>query len=77
MKAKRKVEGEEIRKIKDVPENELFRCIDTRTGMPQDEVYRLEGYDCAVKHYEAIMLNDANQYLYLRSDRKVLVGFTL
>lgn len=76
MATKRKVEGEEVRFITEVPTGEFIRTITPRTGRVFDRVYVLDGYDRSQRKYVAHAFDDVNQEIFLASTRKVLVGFT-
>ena len=76
MATKRKVEGEEVRYITEVPNGEFIRTITLRTGRVFDRVYVLDGYDRSTRKYVAHAFDDVNQEIFLTSTRKVLVGFT-
>lgn len=76
MATKRKVEGEEIRLISEVPTGEFIRTVVPKTGRVMQRVYVLDGYDRSQRKYVAYAFDDVNQEIYLTSTRKVLVGFT-
>ena len=76
MATKRKVEGEEVRYITEVPAGEFIRTIAPKTGRVMQRVYVLDGYDCSQRRYVAHAFDDINQEIFLTSTRKVLVGFT-
>lgn len=76
MANKRKVEGEEIRLISDVPTGEFIRSIAPKTGRVVQRVYVLDGYDRSTRKYVAHAWDDINQEIYLTKTRQVLVGFT-
>lgn len=76
MATKRKVEGEEIRLISEVPTGEFIRSIVPKTGRVMQRVYVLDGYDRSQRKYVAHAFDDVNQEIFLTSSRKVLVGFT-
>lgn len=76
MATKRKVEGEEIRLISEVPTGEFIRSIVPKTGRVMQRVYVLDGYDRSTRKYTAHAFDDINQEIFLASTRKVLVGFT-
>lgn len=76
MATKRKVEGEEVRYITEVPTGTFIRTIAPRTGQVFDRVYVLDGYDRSQRRYVAHAFDDINQEIFLTSTRKVLVGFT-
>ena len=76
MATKRKVEGEEIRYITEVPTGTFIRSIVPKTGRVMQRVYVLDGYDRSQRRYVAHAFDDVNQEIFLASTRKVLVGFT-
>lgn len=76
MAAKRKVEGEEIRLISEVPTGEFIRSIAPKTGRVMQRVYVLDGYDRSTRKYVAHAWDDINQEIFLTKTRQVLVGFT-
>lgn len=76
MTTKRKVEGEEIRLISEVPTGEFIRSIVPKTGRVMQRVYVLDGYDRSTRKYVAHAWDDINQEIYLTKTRQVLVGFT-
>ena len=76
MATKRKVEGEEIRLISEVPTGEFIRSIVPKTGRVMQRVYVLDGYDRSTRKYVAHAWDDINQEIYLNKTRQVLVGFT-
>ena len=76
MATKRKVEGEEVRFITEVPTGEFIRTITPKTGRVMQGVYVLDGYDRSQRRYVAHAFDDVNQEIFLASTRKVLVGFT-
>ena len=76
MATKRKVEGEEVRYITEVPTGEFIRSIVPKTGRVMQKVYVLDGYDRSQRRYVAHAFDDVNQEIFLTSTRKVLVGFT-
>ena len=76
MATKRKVEGEEIRLISEVPTGEFIRSIVPKTGRVMQRVYVLDGYDRSTRKYVAHAWDDINQEIYLTKTRQVLVGFT-
>ena len=76
MATKRKVEGEEVRYITEVPTGSFIRSIAPRTDRGMQRVYVLDGYDRSQRKYVAHAFDDINQEIYLASNRKVLVGFT-
>lgn len=76
MATKRKVEGEEIRLISEVPTGTFIRSIVPKTGRVMQRVYVLDGYDRSQRRYVAHAWDDINQEICLASTRKVLVGFT-
>ena len=76
MATKRKVEGEEIRYITEVPTGTFIRSIVPKTGRVMQRVYVLDGYDRSQRKYVAHAFDDVNQEIFLASTRKVLVGFT-
>ena len=76
MATKRKVEGEEIRYITEVPTGEFIRTVVPKTGRVMQRVYVLDGYDRSQRRYIAHAFDDVNQEIFLASTRKVLVGFT-
>lgn len=76
MATKRKVEGEEVRLISEVPTGEFIRSIVPKTGRVMQRVYVLDGYDRSTRKYVAHAWDDINQEIFLASTRKVLVGFT-
>ena len=78
MATKRKVEGEEIRFITEVPTGEFIRTVSAKTGRVSSlqRVYVLDGYDRSLRKYVAHSYYDINEEIFLASTRKVLVGFT-
>ena len=76
MATKRKVEGEEIRLISEVPTGEFIRSNVPKTGRVMQRVYVLDGYDRSTRKYVAHAWDDINQEIYLTKTRQVLVGFT-
>lgn len=76
MATKRKVEGEEVRYITEVPTGEFIRTVVPKTGRVMQRVYVLDGYDRSQRKYVAHAFDDVNQEIFLASTRKVLVGFT-
>lgn len=76
MATKRKVEGEEVRYITEVPTGTFIRSIVPKTGRVMQRVYVLDGYDRSQRRYVAHAFDDVNQEIFLASTRKVLVGFT-
>ena len=76
MATKRKVEGEEVRYITEVPTGEFIRTVVPKTGRVMQRVYVLDGYDRSTRKYVAHAFDDINQEIFLASARKVLVGFT-
>lgn len=76
MATKRKVEGEEVRYITEVPTGSFIRTVVAKTGRVMQRVYVLDGYDRSHRKYVAHAFDDTNQEIYLASNRKVLVGFT-
>lgn len=76
MATKRKVEGEEVRYITEVPTGTFIRSIVPKTGRVMQRVYVLDGYDRSMRKYVAHAFDDVNQEIFLASTRKVLVGFT-
>lgn len=76
MATKRKVEGEEVRYITEVPTGTFIRSIAPKTGRVMQRVYVLDGYDRSTRKYVAHAFDDVNQEIFLTSTRKVLVGFT-
>ena len=76
MATKRKVEGEEVRLISEVPTGEFIRSIAPKTGRVMQRVYVLDGYDRSTRKYVAHAWDDINQEIYLTKTRQVLVGFT-
>lgn len=76
MATKRKVEGEEVRCITEVPTGTYIRSIAPKTGRVMQRVYVLDGYDRSQRRYVAHAFDDINQEIFLTSTRKVLVGFT-
>lgn len=76
MATKRKVEGEEVRYITEVPTGEFIRSVVPKTGRVMQRVYVLDGYDRPQRKYVAHAFDDVNQEIFLASTRKVLVGFT-
>lgn len=76
MATKRKVEGEEVRYITEVPTGTFIRSIAPKTGRVMQRVYVLDGYDRSQRKYVAHAFDDVNQEILLASTRKVLVGFT-
>lgn len=75
MATKRKVEGEGIRLVSEVPTGEFIRSIVPKTGRVMQRVYVLDGYDRSTRKYVAHAFDDINQEIFLASTRKVLVGF--
>ena len=76
MATKRKVEGEEVRFITEVPTGTFIRTVVPKTGRVMQKVYVLDGYDRSQRRYVAHAFDDVNQEIFLASTRKVLVGFT-
>ena len=76
MATKRKVEGEEVRFITEVPTGTFIRTVVPKTGRVMQRVYVLDGYDRSQRRYVAHAFDDINQEIFLTSTRKVLVGFT-
>lgn len=76
MANKRKVEGEEVRFITEVPTGTFIRSIVPKTGRVMQRVYVLDGYDRSMRRYVAHAFDDINREIFLTSTRKVLVGFT-
>ena len=76
MATKRKVEGEEVRYITEVPTGTFIRTVVPKTGRVMQRVYVLDGYDRSQRRYVAHAFDDINQEIFLTSTRKVLVGFT-
>lgn len=76
MATKRKVEGEEIRPISEVPTGTFIRTVVAKTGRVMQRVYVLDGYDRSTRKYVAHAFNDINQEIFLTKTRQVLVGFT-
>ena len=76
MATKRKVEGEEVRFITEVPTGTFIRTVVPKTGRVMQRVYVLDGYDRSQRRYVAHAFDDINQEIFLSSTRKVLVGFT-
>lgn len=76
MATKRKVEGEEIRPIFEVPTGTFIRIVATKTGRVMQRVYVLDGYDRSQRRYVAYAYDDVNQEIFLTKARQVLVGFT-
>ena len=76
MATKRKVEGEEVRYITEVPTGTFIRSIAPKTGRVMQRVYVMDGYDRSQRKYVANAFDDINQEIFLTSTRKVLVGFT-
>lgn len=76
MAIKRKVEGEEVRYITEVPTGTFILSIAPKTGRVMQRVYVLDGYDRSQRKYVAPAFDDVNQKIFLASTRKVLVGFT-
>ena len=76
MAAKRKVEGEEIRLISEVPTGEFIRTVVAKTGRVMQRVYVLDGYDRSTHRYVAHAYDDINQEIFLTKTRRVQVGFT-
>lgn len=76
MSNKRKVEGEEIRLISEVPTGEFIRTVVPKTGRVMQRVYVLDGYDRSQRIYVAHAFDDINQEIFLTKTRQVLVGFT-
>lgn len=76
MATKRKVEGEEIRLISEVPTGEFIRTVVAKTGRVMQRVYVLDGYDRSTRKYVAHAYDDVNQEIFLTKTRQVLVGFT-
>lgn len=78
MATKRKVEGEEIRLISEVPTGEFIRTVSAKTGKVSSlqRVYVLDGYDRTLRKYIAHSYYDVNEEIFLVSTRRVLVGFT-
>ena len=76
MATKRKVEGEEIRLISEVPTGTFIRTVVPKTGRVMQRVYVLDGYDRSTRKYVAHAFDDINQEIFLTKTRQVLVGFT-
>lgn len=76
MATKRKVEGEEIRLISEVPTGTFIRTVVAKTGRVMQRVYVLDGYDRSTRKYAAHAWDDINQEIFLTKTRQVLVGFT-
>lgn len=76
MATKRKVEGEEIRLISEVPTGEFIRTVAAKTGRVMQRVYVLDGWDPSSRRYVAHAFDDVNQEIFLTKTRKVQVGFT-
>lgn len=76
MANKRKVEGEEIRLVSEVPTGEFIRTVVPKTGRVMQRVYVLDGYDRSTRKYVAHAYDDINQEIFLAKTRQVLVGFT-
>lgn len=76
MATKRKVEGEEIRFITEVPTGTFIRTVVPKTGRVMRRVYVLNGYDRSTRKYVAHAFDDINQEIFLTKTRQVLVGFT-
>ena len=76
MTTKRKVEGEEVRLISEVPTGEFIRTVVPKTGRVMQRVYVLDGYDRSTRRYVAHAWDDVNQEIFLTKTRQVLVGFT-
>lgn len=76
MATKRKVEGEEIRLISEVPTGTFIRTVVPKTGRVMQRVYVLDGYDRSTRKYVAHAWDDINQEIFLTETRQVLVGFT-
>lgn len=71
----RRIEGEEIRQIRDVPKGEYIRVL-RADGTPMKRVYIRDEYDQQAKAFILLAADDICQYRTLKADRKVLVGFT-
>lgn len=76
MANKRKVEGEEIRLISEVPHMEFVRIVVMKTGRVLPRVYVLDGYSPSLRKYVVHAFDDINKELYLDKTREVQVGFT-
>lgn len=76
MATKRKVEGEEVRYVTEVPKGEFIRSIVPKTDRVMQRVYVLDDYDRSMRKYVAHAFDDINQEIYLTAGRQVLVGFT-
>ena len=76
MATKRKVAGEEVRYITEVPTGEFIRTVVERSGRVFQRVYVLDGYDFSQSKYVAHAYDDVSAEIYLAPTRKVLVGFT-
>lgn len=76
MATKRKVEGEEIRLVSEVPTGTFIRTVVAKTGRVMQRVYVLDGYDRSTRKYVAHAWDDINQEIFLTKTRQVLVGFT-
>ena len=76
MATKRKVEGEEIRLISEVPTGTFIRTVVPKTGRVMQRVYVLDGYDRSTHRYVAHAFDDINQEIFLTKTRHVQVGFT-
>lgn len=70
----KKIECEEIRQIKDVPNGEFIRL--KRAGKFTDTVYVKDCYDRTEKKYCIYKYDDTNSYRYITGNTEVLVGFT-
>lgn len=77
MANKRKVEGEEIRLISEVPTGAFIRTVVPKTGRVMQRVYVLDGWDPSSRKYVAHAYDDINQEIFLTKTRHVQVGFTL
>ena len=71
----KKVEGEEIRKIQEVPQTEPVRII-TKSGKVQSRVYLRGQFDHSEGRYYLQSWDDCSAGRYVKKDQLVFVGFT-
>lgn len=75
MKAKRKVESEEMRMICEVPTGEFVRLA-TKSGRVFARVYKLEGFDRSERAYWLQAADDISDGRYVKGIQPCQVGFT-
>ena len=76
MAYKRKVEGQEVRKIQDVPVGEFVQVSIKRGERFTLKVYKLDGWDNLSRTYYLDDMDDISRGRYVKKDTLVLVGFT-